>query len=258
VITKVVYFLFSLSALLLGLLAACLWLAARPTSRRARQFLTGLVVAYSVASFHPLSHLAVTAFSAGYHPLVAADVPPGPTVVVLLGSGRYTAHDWAGNPYTALDPTGAERAVEAARVFKLTGAEWLVSSGGPADPTGENVPSGAAMRDVLVQLGVPAARIVVETDSRTTRDEAVIVAGMLKALKAQHLVLVTTDLHMRRSLGAFRAMGLQPIPAVARSPERGQPFKVPVLPAPGALTETSEVVHEGLGVLSYALRGWYR
>jgi uncharacterized SAM-binding protein YcdF (DUF218 family) len=70
-------------------------------------------------------------------------------------------------------------------------------------------------------------------------------------------VLVTSDVHMRRSVGAFRAAGLSVIPAPARSPRRPTPWRLDVLPSQAGLDEADSVGHELLGLAYYRLRGWY-
>jgi len=114
------------------------------------------------------------------------------------------------------------------------------------------------MSRLLQQLGVPAERVVTETASRNTREEAVVVASMLPNLKVEHLVIVTSDDHMRRSLGAFRAAGIRAIPAIARAPFPPRSWHEWVVPSDRGLGESSKVAHEILGIGYYAVRGWYR
>jgi uncharacterized SAM-binding protein YcdF (DUF218 family) len=120
------------------------------------------------------------------------------------------------------------------------------------------VPGGEAMRDHLIALGVPADRILVETESGTTRDEALIVDRMLKAQGIEQVILVTSETHMRRSLGVFRSVGIHAIPAIAQEFLRGQAtWSDLVLPGQGGLDLGSQNVHEVLGLIYYWLRGWH-
>ena len=114
------------------------------------------------------------------------------------------------------------------------------------------------MADALVQLGVPAPRILLETESQNTREEALIIERMLKPLKVDRVVLVTSDIHMRRSLGTFRAVGIDAVPAVARTPHYPAPWNVDVLPSDTGLEEARAAAHEILGIGYYTLRGWLR
>jgi uncharacterized SAM-binding protein YcdF (DUF218 family) len=63
-------------------------------------------------------------------------------------------------------------------------------------------------------LGVAPEHVVIEAESKNTRDEARIIGQMLAELK-QPIVLVTSPSHMTRSLAVFRAAGLDAIPSVA-------------------------------------------
>jgi len=104
---------------------------------------------------------------------------------------------------------------------------------------------------------VPADRIAVEDRSQNTRDEAAIVAAMIAPLNIDRVVVVTSQRHMRRSIGAFRAVGLDAVPGIARDTGAAQVWQY-FLPSEVGLRETSLVAHELLGLLYYRARGWYR
>jgi len=257
-VAEFVRFVFSVGGALMLLLAGAVWLIRRPTSRAAPGFILAVVILYTAASMLPITSIAARALAARYRPFTASDISPGTTAVVVLGSVSFTAHDWKENRFSIVDPTGADRVIEAVRVIQLINPQWVISSGGSVVPDIWNVPSGETMREELVELGVPADRILVETESRTTHEEAVIVARMLKPLNPTNVVIVTTDIHMRRSIGAFRAMGLQPIAAPARRPERHPPWDIVFIPSDTALDDSAAIVHELVGISWYWLRGWYR
>jgi uncharacterized SAM-binding protein YcdF (DUF218 family) len=233
-----------------------LWLS--PKSALARRYLILVCLAFAAASVLAVGYGAGRLLTLGQQPFQAADVPPGPRAVLVLGSGAYAARDWDGNQFVTIDPHAASRVLEAARVFRLVDPEWVISSGGLTEPADGRVPSGESMRVSLVALGIPEARIVVDTNSANTHDEAVAAVPLLQKLGVTHLVLVTSELHMRRSLGAFRAQGIRAIPAVARV-ERGPLTWVDwLVPSSAGLYESSLVAHEGAGIAVYAWRGWYR
>src|SRR5262249_44692043 len=142
-------------------------------------------------------------------PFEAADAASARrTVVVVLGSGTVMAEDWDGRMFSLPDRAAMARVLEASRVFRLIDPAIIISSGGDPHPGRKAPPTGETMRDAMVTLGVPADRIVVETESRTTHEEAVVVAPMLQAQRAEQVILVTSEEHMRRSLGSFRAVGI--------------------------------------------------
>jgi uncharacterized SAM-binding protein YcdF (DUF218 family) len=157
-----------------------------------------------------------------------------------------------------VDRTAAARVLEAARVFSLVDHAIVISSGGNPHPERRSAPTGETMRDALITLGVPRDRIIVETVSKTTREEAIVVAGILKEREVDEVILVTSEVHMPRALGAFRAAGIRPIPAVAQEFERDLPWTRVFLPSKEGLAVATMNAHELLGVVYYWLRGWWR
>jgi uncharacterized SAM-binding protein YcdF (DUF218 family) len=132
-----------------------------------------------------------------------------------------------------------------------------VSSGGPG--SGFDLESSAVtMKDALVRLGIPQDRILLEASSRNTHDEAILVAPLVRRLHVDTVVLVTSDIHMRRALAAFRAQGIDAQPAFALDPLNMTARTRSFVPDADALHFTSEVMHEYAGLLEYAARGWVR
>jgi uncharacterized SAM-binding protein YcdF (DUF218 family) len=250
-----VWFFFSSGGLIVVLLVTALWLRLRPQSASARRVLLAAAIFYAAISLYGLSYGASRLLVMGFHPLNPSDVPSGRIGIVVLGSGSYTTEDWDRKRFSLVDRPSANRVIETLRLFNAVHAEWIISSGGLVDSEDPEEPNGLTMRDELVRLGVPPSRIVVETKSRNTHDEAVIIAEMLRALPADHVILVTSDVHMRRSLGTFRKQGVDAIPAIAPHVHLDVPWFVP---SDEGLHEAGAVAHEAIGLLYYMLRGWYR
>jgi uncharacterized SAM-binding protein YcdF (DUF218 family) len=256
-VAELVSYTFSVGGLVSALVAGTVWRYARPRSRAPQAFLLTITVAYTLASTYCVSQAGGRLLIRDLRPLTPSDVPPGRTAIVLLGSGSFTARDWDGGEFSIVDPPAATRVAEALRVYRLVDPEWVIASGGKVRPDDPNVATGITMRDALVRLGVPLARVIVETKSRNTHEEAVVVAPILEDLDVANTVLVTSDLHMRRSLGTFRAAGIVAIPAIARHPIVGGNHS-PILPSYRWLWYSGDVAHEALGIGYYAARGWYR
>jgi len=257
-VTDIVWFVFSVGGVVVFTLAGVLWLRARPTSVAARRFLLLTTAAYAFCSIYAVDEGAARLLARGFHAFSRSDIPKGHLAIVVLGSGSFTARDWDNRPFSTVDPTAATRVAEAARVFMLTQADWVISSGGTPLTDDPNERTGTTMRDALLHLGVPATRLIVETESRNTRDEAVIVARLIANLHVEHLILVTSALHMRRSVGAFRAVGVDVIPAIARDPLSAYPRRDWLLPTGYGLSRAHDLAHESSGLVYYAMRGWYR
>jgi uncharacterized SAM-binding protein YcdF (DUF218 family) len=118
------------------------------------------------------------------------------------------------------------------------------------------IPESEVMRQALLDLGVPDSMILLESESKVTRDEALVSAEILRAHGITSCIVVTSDTHMRRALATFRRAGLDAVPAIAVSPVA---FESPIrrwVPTQQALEFSQEVVHEYVGLAWYRLRGW--
>ncbi len=250
------YFVFSTGGALLVVAAAVLWFAGRPRSASARACAVGVAVAYVLASTYAVPAGAARLLARPYHRFAQTDVPSGRVAVVVFGAGDDEVPGWDGR--VAIPNTvAATRVLEAWRVFRLASAEWLISSGGNSDAS-DTEPSGINMRTLLVQLGAPASRIIVEAESRETHENAVNSAAILRSLHADHAILVTSAVHMRRSMGAMAAAGVSAIPAIAPDAWFDNDWIDWLTPSNHGLYFSGEVVHEILGLPYYRVRGWLR
>ena len=87
--------------------------------------------------------------------------------------------------------------------------------------------------------------------------ESTLTARLL-GISTDRVILVTSEVHMRRSLGVFRAVGLPAIPAVSKDSTVDDPdWTMVLLPSDKALRLSALIAHELVGTLYYWLRGWY-
>jgi len=77
-----------------------------------------------------------------------------------------------------------------------------VAGGSEADPT----------RRLFIELGIPAARILIEGRSRNTYENAVFSRALAQPKPGDTWVLVTSAMHMPRAVGCFRAAGFDVLP----------------------------------------------
>jgi uncharacterized SAM-binding protein YcdF (DUF218 family) len=89
---------------------------------------------------------------------------------------------------------------------------------------------------LFAQLGADPARVIyVEPRPRTTSEDALYAAALLKPKPSERWMLVTSALHMPRAVGCFRVAGFQvePYPVEFRA-DRRHPFRE-FAPGSGAL-----------------------
>ncbi len=252
-----VRFFFSTSGVVFALAVAALWMWRRPQSPGARRFLFGAAAAYALISTYAAPAMVSRALTAGYHKFTAAEAPHGTTALVVLGARTYTVGGWEDSA-TLMSDVEAARVLEAWRVFRLIRPAVVITSGGPPTPDDRSRPSGLNIHDELVRLGIPDAQIIVDIASHDTHDSAVVIPPILRTKGIEHLVLVTSDTHMRRSLGTFRAQGWNAVPAIAPDPNVERDWYDRLLPSPYGLDLSQQVTHEFVGLPYYWLRGWWR
>ena len=87
------------------------------------------------------------------------------------------------------------RPQEAARLYKLGVASKVFVTG-----TGD----ASTIRKVLLEKGVPATAITMESKARTTHANAVLLKPLIEAAKVHSALIVTSPFHTRRALATFR------------------------------------------------------
>ena len=178
---------------------------------------------------------------APFPPVAVEAVPKAQAIVVLGGALTPTS---AQRPYPDLHDA-ADRVWHAARLYRAGKAPLVLLSGG-ADRARSLSSEAEAMGLFLRDLGVPAPAIVLEPDSRNTRENARFSARLLRARGIDHVLLVTSALHMRRALLHFQAEGLT-VTAAATDHSPLQADGWGLMPEAIALDGSSRALKEWVG-----------
>jgi len=176
---------------------------------------------------------------------------PHGDVIVLLGGGVYgAAPDLSGTGAPSEDMLA--RIVTAARLQKRLDVPVIVS-GGIVFP-GKAAEAPIARR-ILVDLGVPAVRVVTEERSRDTGENASYVTEIVRRAGYRDPVLVTSAYHMRRAVASFRGAGLRvtPCPAAFRTWAGKEYGPEDFLPDATALRTSSVAIREYAALFSHGL-----
>ncbi len=190
---------------------------------------------------------------------------PNAEVIVLLGGGT----DPAEPPRPLVQINGAgERIIYAAYLYQQGKAPIILASGGNLEFSGAQPSTPASdMESLLTLIGIPADAIWLEDQSQNTHENAVDCAKILAAKNIDRVILVTSAIHMPRSVALFEKQGIQVIPAPAdfTVTQTGwdelthAPFAsqlVSLLPSTSNLSLTTNVLKEYLGILVYRFEGW--
>lgn len=121
-------------------------------------------------------------------------------VLIVLGGSVLSDRTIGGSSYW--------RAVYAVRIWKAGRYGRVLVCGGGSD----GLPVAELIRNYMISQGVPADEILIETQSRNTRENALYARPFLDALPGKK-VLLTSDYHMYRAQHAFARAGIQTVPA---------------------------------------------
>jgi uncharacterized SAM-binding protein YcdF (DUF218 family) len=189
---------------------------------------------------------------------------PAADVIVVLGGGTEPA--FPPRPMVETNSAG-DRVLYAARLYQQGLAPAVLVSGGNITWLEDReVTPADEMQELLLLTGVPKEAIWLESRSQNTYENALYSADLLAQKGITRVILVTSAMHMPRSVALFKAQGLDPIPApvdftvtqagwdeLTATPSG---LLVNLLPNPGSLSLTTSVLKEYLGMLIYGLQGW--
>jgi uncharacterized SAM-binding protein YcdF (DUF218 family) len=190
------------------------------------------------------------------------ELPEADAIVLLGGATRAAIYPRA---MTEVNEAG-DRMIQAAKLYRDGKAPLIVASGGAIDWMGSATPEAEGMREILVFLGIAPEAIVVESSARNTYENALRVREIADELGIERILLVTSALHMPRSVGIFEQQRFVVIPAPtdfqatlddggAAAASLGARF-YGLFPDVEYLTLSTRALKEYLGIAVYRLRGW--
>jgi uncharacterized SAM-binding protein YcdF (DUF218 family) len=227
----------------------------RRTQRLARWYFAALLVTTWIVTSPACAERLVQWRGGSYRPLASAADARGATVVVVLGAGNEMIQA-RGLTLNQISRGAALRVLEGARLYTLLDRPTIIVSGGVTGREEGMRPEAEAMRAAILQLGVPDDHVVIEAESKTTHDEAILLARMLADRPRQPIVLVTSPTHMGRSLAVFRAAGLDPVPSVAPYKSDHWLERHRWVPSDRGLWLVDAVVYDTAAEWYYRARGW--
>jgi uncharacterized SAM-binding protein YcdF (DUF218 family) len=130
----------------------------------------------------------------------------------------------------------------------------LVGGEGELFPVG--FAESRATSGFVIDEGIPAKRIIIEEQSRSTHENAVFAKELIRPGPGQNWVLVTSAFHMPRAVAAFRAVDWPVIPYPVDfkvDPRTWLRANFNLLDGLGTSTIAGK---EWAGLVGYRLRGW--
>lgn len=171
-------------------------------------------------------------------------------IVILAGSAEAPS---ASQPYATVGIDTYRRLRHGIWLFKHWKALPILVCGGMSDARQPSL--AVSMQQFLEAEGIPRERIWVEDRSRSTRENALFGAEVLRAHGVSRVALVVEATGMPRAAAAFEKVGMHVVPAAIRFAALDGQLS-DVVPGWRPMVRTGEVAHELLGLLWYRLRGW--
>jgi uncharacterized SAM-binding protein YcdF (DUF218 family) len=160
-------------------------------------------------------------------------------------------------PFATVDEHMFRRLEEAWRLYRL-GPKPILVSGGHVNPFTPDKDENQIARSYLIRWGVPQEDVIGEGKSRDTFESAVEVAAILRQRGWKRYLLVTSALHMPRSMLAFSATAPDPIPAPGDySIGRFDLTPFDFFPGEGVAPRIYASLHEYVGLVNYYWRVHY-
>ncbi|MFQ4140622.1 YdcF family protein [Chlorogloeopsis sp. ULAP02] len=195
--------------------------------------------------------------------LPLTEIPNAEAIVVLGGATKSALPP---RPGVDLNDRG-DRVIYAAQLYRQQKAPVIILSGGRIDwQDSINASESQDMAAILTSIGIPPAAIIEESESLNTYQNAVNVRKILEARGIRRILLVTSAMHMPRSILIFKRQGIDAIPAptdytitykefagLASTPKAAL---LNLFPDSNNLQNFTAALKEYVGIFVYRLRGW--
>lgn len=188
-----------------------------------------------------------------YPPL--GELPPNVEAIVVLGGGLVPPDECRAE--AMVSGSSYYRCVYAAGLYQNYHCP-LILCGGATEDEDTDVSEAEVMADALAFLGVERADMILETSSRSTRENAVRAVEVIRQREFEHVMVVTHARHMRRANLCFRKLGAEVIsaPCGAASARLLRAIDETWIPRSEGLGASNWAVKEWVALFYYRMRGW--
>ena len=223
--------------------------------KRRKLALTIALVAFSWALFWslPIASMWLGGHLENQYDYRQAEHMPSADAIVVLGG--HTANNRA-NWFESLDGaptrTRIQRGLE---LYEAQRAPLIVVSGAALD---RGTSEAQLMARYLRQHDVPEEAIMLEQNSFTTKENALFSAELLQSKNIERILLVTSALHMPRSMAAFEKEGLELIaaPVAPQITPLDSSWRSLWQPNMRAMNASRSIIKEYAGLFVYWVRRW--
>lgn len=155
-----------------------------------------------------------------------------------------------------------DRLLQALPLFYKGQIDTLILSGGDGTALQEEAKESDVLMQYLKNIGFPTNKIIIESESRNTHENATFTVEKLRQLnrklEGKKILLITSALHMKRSQACFEKAGLNCDVYVTNrtsGPRKFRPNHL-LIPKAEALHSWRALIHEWIGFVTYKIMGY--
>jgi uncharacterized SAM-binding protein YcdF (DUF218 family) len=243
--------IFSVWPLIIALLYIALMSFGYKKRKRHRKQLFVLIFLIYIFAIEPVRDKFVVPLE-DRHPVVKQEELETADAYILLGGGIYEKAPLSLGVEGIPSRTALPRLVETVRLYRKYPKKIYIS-GGALD--GNKVSETEVYSKFLEDMGVEQADLYLDSDSRTTYENGKYISEQLKLEGVEKPVLVTSALHMDRSVRTFKGFGVDVIPApCGYITERNGYTAKSFIPTFQNLSDVRDAFWEYIGAVYYKLK----
>ena len=180
-------------------------------------------------------------------------LPLGKTYEYGIVLGGYSNWDWKHERPEFSDI--ATRLLEGVQLHaKGTIRKLVLASDGSVILRGKEAISGnpQGMKTYLMNMGIPAEDIIIEPKANNTHENATLTLELIgEELRNKPSVIITSSIHVPRSVLAFEQVGLHPDVCMTDLPTEIEQARFSILPSLGVIYGWRALLHEMVGYVAY-------
>jgi len=177
----------------------------------------------------------------------------GDTVMVILSGGMVLGSPAAGDEGAEIGETTLARLYGGYKIYQKLGCD-ICLSGGSGPGRSNELPIDKVIQGVLLSWGIDKEKIIIEDLSKNTLESAEYSLKKLEEKGYQRIILITSALHMRRSVQCFERGEIKIIPAPINYIFGKESLNIlDFLLNAGVLSNNFYAIHEWIGLLYYSL-----
>ncbi|MDP2356692.1 MAG: YdcF family protein [Beijerinckiaceae bacterium] len=248
-LSKILWLVIAPANLLLLLLLAGAALLFTRFIRAGRRLVLASALGFFVLGILPVSTWMMRTLEDRFPP-PAANMP-APTGIIVLGGALDEQITRFRGPIELTE--GGDRMTEGVMLARRFPDAKVIFTGGSAALLGSPDREAQAAEKLFLGLGIPQERLILESESRNTYENAIFTLEIVKPKAGDVWLLVTSASHMPRSVGIFRKAGFNvtPYPVDYATLGVNAEYRAPFRNVTAGLRRTEVALREYIGLVAY-------